>query len=65
MRFSTSFSPNFSFAKGSGDFLFLSAKVQNIYHIDNQIVMFCNLIHDCPYNKVYLRFVESHDQSVA
>ncbi len=31
-----------------GNFLFPSAKIQNIYHIDNQFIVFFNLISRLP-----------------
>ena len=33
MRFLTSFPPNLTFSRGSGDFLFLFAKIRISYHI--------------------------------
>ena len=35
----TSFPPDFAFSRGSGEFLFLPTKIQNIYYFDNQLVI--------------------------
>ena len=35
-----------------GNFLFPSAKIQNIYHIENQFIVFFNLISRLPLNRV-------------
>ena len=47
----TSFPPDFAFSRGSGEFLFLPTKIQNIYYFDNQSVTFLNLFRDYPYLK--------------
>ena len=39
MRYLTSFPPDFAFSRGSGEFLFLPTKIQNIYYFDNQSVI--------------------------
>ena len=39
MRYLTSFPPDFAFSRGSGEFLFLPTKIQNIYYSDNQLVI--------------------------
>lgn len=49
MRYLTSFPPDFAFSRGSGEFLFLPTKIQNIYYFDNQSVTFLNLFRDYPY----------------
>ena len=36
----TSFPPDFAFSRGSGEFLFLPTKIQNIYRFGNQLVIF-------------------------
>ena len=40
MRYLTSFPPDFAFSRGSGEFLFLPTKIQNIYRFGNQLVIF-------------------------
>ena len=49
MIYFCSFPPKFTFPRCSEEFLFSSTKIQNIYHIDNQLVIFLSLFRDCPY----------------
>jgi hypothetical protein len=49
MRYLTSFPPDFAFSRGSGEFLFLPTKIQNIYYFDSQSVTFLNLFRDYSY----------------
>ena len=49
MRFSTSFPPNLTFYRGSGDFLLSSTKIQNIYHTDNNSLDYLVWFYYCPY----------------
>ena len=48
MSYFCSFPPKFTFPRCSEEFLFSSTKIQNVYHIDNQLVIFLNLFRDYP-----------------
>ena len=49
MSYFCSFPPKFTFPRCSEEFLFPLTKIQNIYHIDNQFVVFLSQFHDYPY----------------
>ena len=51
MSYFCSFPPKFTFPRCSEEFLFPSTKIQNIYHIDNQLVALLRLFRDYPYFK--------------
>ena len=48
MSYFCSFPPKFTFPRYSEDFLFPSTKIRNIYHFDNQLIIFLSLFRDCP-----------------
>ena len=60
MRFSTSFPPKNAFPQHSEEFLFPHTKIQNIYHIDNQLIIFLSLFHDSPYIKYDLTYQQTN-----
>jgi len=53
MSYFCSFPPKVTFPRCSEEFLFPSTKIQNIYHIDNHLVVFLNLFRDYPYLIVF------------
>ena len=60
MSYFCSFPPKFTFPRCSEEFLFPLTNIQNIYHIDNQLVIFLNLFRDCPYFIItYFTFYEN------
>ena len=52
MRYFCSFPPKVTFPGCSEEFLFPLTKIQNIYHIDNQFVIFLSQFHDYHYFNV-------------
>ena len=55
MSYFCSFPPKGTFPRCSEEFLFSSTKIQNIYHIDNQLIVFLSLFRDYPYFKTVSR----------
>ena len=60
MSYFCSFPPKVTFPGCSEEILFPLAKIRNIYHINNQLVIFLNLFRDYPYldyaDMVYYEF---------
>ena len=68
MRFSTSFPPKFTFPGCSEEFLFPLTKIRNVYYIDNQLVIFLSLFHDCPYiteHRIVMEYLRSRSPQIS
>ena len=64
MSYFCSFPPKFTFPRCSEEFLFPLTKIQNIYHIDNQFLIFLSQFHDYPYNNRPELLQDSNDKMV-